>query len=113
MLGLPADSSIGRPEDFSRFPAVITEGLRSFFLVRQSTGFALLSNVCPHQGGAVYDKGTCFECPLHGWQFDLSTGRCLTADDRHLRVRPACQGEPPAPAAEPDPPGDPAARAAS
>jgi UDP-MurNAc hydroxylase len=28
-------------------------------------------------------------CHLHGWQFDLETGRCLTAEDRHLRVRPA------------------------
>jgi nitrite reductase/ring-hydroxylating ferredoxin subunit len=24
---------------------------------------------------------------LHGWRFDLDTGRCLTADDRALRVR--------------------------
>ena len=28
-------------------------------------------------------------CHLHGWQFDLASGRCLTAEDRHLRVRPA------------------------
>jgi UDP-MurNAc hydroxylase len=28
-------------------------------------------------------------CTLHGWQFDLDTGRCLTASDRSLRVRPA------------------------
>ena len=28
-------------------------------------------------------------CTLHGWRFDLETGRCLTADDRQLRVRPA------------------------
>jgi len=82
---------IGRPEDFSRFPAVITEGLRSFFLVRQSTGFALLSNVCPHQGGAVYDKGTCFECPLHGWQFDRATGRCLNAPSRSLAMIPVVE----------------------
>ena len=26
-------------------------------------------------------------CTLHGWRFDLETGRCLTADDRALRVR--------------------------
>jgi len=84
---------IGRPEDFSRFPAVITEGSRSFFLVRQSTGFALLSNVCPHQGGAVYDKGTCFECPLHGWQFDRATGRCLNAPSRSLAMIPVVEDD--------------------
>jgi len=84
---------IGRPEDFSRFPAVVTEGSRTYFLVRQTSEFALLSNVCPHQGGAVYDKGTCFECPLHGWQFDRLTGRCLNAPSRSLAMIPVVQDE--------------------
>jgi CMP-N-acetylneuraminate monooxygenase len=82
---------IGRPDDFSRFPAVVTEGSRTHFLVRQPSGFALLSNVCPHQGGAVYDKGTCFECPLHGWQFDRRTGRCLNAPSRSLALIPVVE----------------------
>ena len=84
---------IGRPDDFSRFPAVVTEGSRAYFLVRQPSGFALLSNVCPHQGGAVYDKGTCFECPLHGWQFDRLTGRCLNAPSRSLARIPVVEAE--------------------
>ena len=79
---------IGSADSFTRLPAVISEGSRSFFLVRQASGFALLSNVCPHQGGAVYDKGTCFECPLHGWQFDRLTGRCLNAPSRALAMIP-------------------------
>jgi len=82
---------LGRAEDFSRFPAVVADGARSYFLVRQSSGFALLSNVCPHQGGAVYDKGTCFECPLHGWQFDRLTGRCLNAPSRALAMIPVIE----------------------
>ena len=79
---------IGPADSFTRLPAVISEGSRSYFLVRQPSGFALLSNVCPHQGGAVYDKGTCFECPLHGWQFDRATGRCLNAPSRSLASIP-------------------------
>ena len=82
---------IGSVDSFSRLPAVVTEGSRSFFLVRQPSGFALLSNVCPHQGGAVYDKGTCFECPLHGWQFDRKTGRCLNAPSRSLAMIPVSE----------------------
>ncbi|MGH7776575.1 MAG: Rieske 2Fe-2S domain-containing protein [Candidatus Dormibacterales bacterium] len=27
-------------------------------------------------------------CTLHGWQFELETGRCLTSDDRRLYSRP-------------------------
>jgi CMP-N-acetylneuraminate monooxygenase len=79
---------IGPADSFARLPAVISEGARTYFLVRQPSGFALLSNVCPHQGGAVYDKGTCFECPLHGWQFDRLTGRCLNAPSRALATIP-------------------------
>ncbi len=79
---------IGPADSFSRLPAVISEGARTYFLVRQPSGYALLSNVCPHQGGAVYDKGTCFECPLHGWQFDRMTGRCLNAPSRSLAAIP-------------------------
>jgi CMP-N-acetylneuraminate monooxygenase len=82
---------IGRPEDFPRFPAVVTESSRTYFLVRQPSGFALLSNICPHQGGAVYDKGTCYECPLHGWQFDRRTGRCLNAPSRSLALVPVVE----------------------
>ncbi len=79
---------LGPADGFGRLPAVVSEGGRTFFLVRQASGFALLSNVCPHQGGAVYDKGTCFECPLHGWQFDRMTGRCLNAPSRSLAMIP-------------------------
>ena len=79
---------IGPADSLGRLPAVITEGSRTYFLVRLPSRFALLSNVCPHQGGAVYDKGTCFECPLHGWQFDRMTGRCLNAPSRSLAMIP-------------------------
>ncbi|HEX6543639.1 MAG TPA: Rieske 2Fe-2S domain-containing protein, partial [Ktedonobacterales bacterium] len=27
-------------------------------------------------------------CTLHGWQFELATGRCLTSDDRRLYAQP-------------------------
>ena len=46
---------------------------------------------CPHRNAdlAVFGEieGCELVCTLHGWRFDLETGRCLTADDRSLRVR--------------------------
>jgi UDP-MurNAc hydroxylase len=46
---------------------------------------------CPHRNAdlAVFGEieGCTLVCTLHGWRFDLATGRCLTADDRSLRVR--------------------------
>ena len=48
---------------------------------------------CPHRQAdlSVFGEveGGVLTCHLHGWQFDLESGRCLTAEDRHLRVRRA------------------------
>ena len=50
---------------------------------------------CPHRRadlsvfGELSDDGCELVCTLHGWRFELPSGRCLTAEDRHLRVRQA------------------------
>ncbi len=48
---------------------------------------------CPHRRADLTIFGEACDgvltCHLHGWQFDLETGACLTASDRHLRVRRA------------------------
>jgi UDP-MurNAc hydroxylase len=46
---------------------------------------------CPHLKADLSRFGQVADgiltCTLHGWQFELETGRCLTADDRHLYSR--------------------------
>jgi UDP-MurNAc hydroxylase len=48
---------------------------------------------CPHlkadlsRFGVI--EGTTLTCQLHGWKFDLESGRCLTSVGRTLRARPA------------------------
>jgi UDP-MurNAc hydroxylase len=50
---------------------------------------------CPHMGGDLSRfgeiDGTTLTCTVHGWRFDLPTGRCLSSGgDRHrLRSSPA------------------------
>jgi UDP-MurNAc hydroxylase len=50
---------------------------------------------CPHMQGDLsrFGKtdGTTLTCTVHGWQFDLATGRCLVSDSpsHRLRSRPA------------------------
>ena len=50
---------------------------------------------CPHMSGDLsrfgQTTGSILTCTMHGWQFDLATGRCLSAaDDSHrIRSRPA------------------------
>jgi UDP-MurNAc hydroxylase len=48
---------------------------------------------CPHRNAdlSVFGEvdGCTLTCTLHGWRFDLETGRCLTSADHPLRVRRA------------------------
>jgi UDP-MurNAc hydroxylase len=53
----------------------------------------LLQRRCPHlkadlsRFGVI--EGETLTCQLHGWKFDLPSGRCLTSVGRTLRARPA------------------------
>jgi CMP-N-acetylneuraminate monooxygenase len=76
--------SLGPVAAFVEFPARVLVGSRSYFVVPHDGSYRLLSTVCPHQGGTVYDEGTRFECPIHNWRFDRQTGRCLNAPSRSL-----------------------------
>lgn len=40
-----------------------------------------MENVCPHKGFSLADSrlyGNIVECDLHGWRFEVETGKCLT-----------------------------------
>jgi UDP-MurNAc hydroxylase len=53
-------------------------------------GDYLVQRRCPHLGGDLARfgevTGKVLTCTLHGWRFDLETGRCLTADRTGLRT---------------------------
>lgn len=56
-------------------------------------GDYIVERLCPHRQADLSVFGEIDDhqmvCTLHGWRFDLETGRCLTADDRRLRIRRA------------------------
>lgn len=67
--------------------------LRSDLAGEVRIGGYIVERLCPHRQADLsvfgeIDDGE-FVCTLHGWRFDLETGRCLTADDRRLRIRRA------------------------
>ncbi len=42
-------------------------------------------NFCPHRGALLSEGVLCgniIECGLHGWQFDVRSGECLTVPER-------------------------------
>ncbi len=57
----------------------------------------LVQRRCPHlqadltRFGDVQDG--VLTCHMHGWQFELATGRCLTSDDRRLYTTPVSGAE--------------------
>src|SRR5947208_536864 len=52
----------------------------------------LVQRRCPHMKGDLARFGHVEDgiltCSLHGWRFELETGRCLTSDDRRLFAEP-------------------------
>jgi UDP-MurNAc hydroxylase len=56
-------------------------------------GDYIVERLCPHRQADLSVFGEIDDgelvCTLHGWRFDLETGKCFTADDRRLRIRRA------------------------
>ncbi len=60
---------------------VVRAGERELALVSTASGLFALDNLCPHTGGPLGEglvQGGTITCPLHAWQFDCASGKCLT-----------------------------------
>jgi len=64
---------------------------QEFALFNIDGQFFAIENTCPHRGGPLgagtLKDGTVF-CPLHGWQFEVKTGLCLTRADLPVKSYP-------------------------
>lgn len=50
-------------------------------LFRRGDEIFAIGNECPHQSGNLCDgavEGEIVVCPLHGWEFDVRSGACMT-----------------------------------
>ena len=62
-------------------PTLVTVNGEDVVLYRRGSEIFALGNECPHQGGNLCDgwiEGDILSCPLHGWEFDLRSGVCMT-----------------------------------
>lgn len=58
---------------------------RELALYNVNGEFYATENSCPHQSAPLAAGTLCdhvIECGLHGWQFDVRTGECLTVTDK-------------------------------
>jgi nitrite reductase/ring-hydroxylating ferredoxin subunit len=66
-------------------------------LYRKRDEVFALGNECPHQGGSLCDgwvEGEIVVCPLHGWEFDVRSGACMTVPgERVARYRVSVEGD--------------------
>ena len=55
-----------------------------------------VENLCPHQHIPVLAEGevegTVVTCPMHGWQFDLATGKNVNASSRLTKFEVRVEG---------------------
>ena len=59
---------------------VVEDGL-DVALFRRGDEIFAIGNECAHKGGNLCDgrvEGDIVTCPLHGWEFDLRSGACMT-----------------------------------
>lgn len=53
-------------------------------IFKRGTKFFAINNVCSHQHFSALHQGQLdgltVECPMHGWIYDLQTGKALTGD---------------------------------
>ncbi|MEO8329444.1 MAG: Rieske (2Fe-2S) protein, partial [Candidatus Nanopelagicales bacterium] len=61
-------------------------------------GDHLVQRHCPHLGADLARFGDVEDgvltCQLHGWQYDIDTGKCLTSDDVSLRTKRIAHRDP-------------------
>ena len=60
---------------------LVTVNSEDVALFRRGDEIFAIGNQCPHQGGNLCDgviEGDIVTCPLHGWEFDLRSGACMT-----------------------------------
>jgi nitrite reductase/ring-hydroxylating ferredoxin subunit len=67
-------------------PKRITVGDLEGVLFRVGEQIFAIENLCPHQLFAVFHQGILDQftitCPMHGWSFDLRTGKAVAGSGR-------------------------------
>lgn len=80
------ETVIGPKDQFTIFPAEVQLEGNLYFLTQEDGTYTLMSSICPHAGYTVELEGGELECPLHGWTFEVHTGRCHNVPSARLHT---------------------------
>jgi nitrite reductase/ring-hydroxylating ferredoxin subunit len=67
----------------------ITHGREEILVANVAGRHYAMDNVCSHSGGSLADgwlEDTIVICPLHGWEYDVTSGCCTHIRDECLRT---------------------------
>jgi len=83
--------TVGRAEDLPEGAGAIIELDTGAELALFNVAGCLyaIENFCPHRGASLADGELCdhtVACALHGWQFDVRTGACLTEAESDIET---------------------------
>lgn len=70
---------------------ILLPGGDSLALFHTSSGIRAVKNRCPHAGARLDDgilRKDKLTCIWHGWQFNLTNGKCLNQANARLRLLP-------------------------
>ena len=66
---------------------LVEAGGKQIALFNSGGAFYAIDNTCKHRGGSLAEgdlDGTSVTCPLHGWEYDVTTGANL--DDPNVKL---------------------------
>lgn len=75
---------------------VVQAGGREICLANVDGKFYAIDNTCLHRGGPLGEgmlEGNVVTCPWHGWQFDVTTGKCLLAPQQLAAYEVKVEGD--------------------
>jgi len=75
---------IGSKAQFTKFPTEVQIERKPYFLMEEEDGYKLMSRICPHSSAMVDLEDGELVCPMHGWTFEVHTGRCHNVPSARL-----------------------------
>ena len=87
------EAAAGIPEGSGRS---VRAGERRLAVFRHDGRWFALDDACPHQGASLGEglfHGGRVICPLHGWVFEVATGRCPRDSHEGVRTYPVRRTE--------------------
>ena len=98
-LGVEAPKDVTTPDGYevvlhkdALSPGQVTEIIvagTAIALANVDGTYHALCNTCPHAEGSLGEgalSGSTLTCPYHGWQFDVTSGSCLTMGEHSVQT---------------------------